>query len=1025
MNNLSRFLMSSALCAVCTMVSAQNGKINGVVTDQTGETVIGASVMVKGSKVGTVTDFDGNFHLDAAPGATLVISYIGYKTQEVKASNNMTVTLQEVANDLNEVVVTGYTSEKKADLTGSVAVVKMSDIADVPTGNVLSSLNGRVAGLNIYTDGTPGSAGTSLSVRGKTTINNSTPLYVIDGVMTRDNVGSILASNDVESIQVLKDASSAAIYGAQAANGVIIITTKRAKKGEIKVDFEGSLTAQTFQTGYDLLDANQWGDVYWTAYRYDYGKTPSSAIYGNGDKAKLNTNTPFYTNPSTGETYTAANTNWLDLMYKTALMQNYSLTLSRGGENGSSSLSVNWIDQDGTLKNTDYKRFNTRLTSDYHFLNNHVRVGESVSVNYWKEHLATGGIAEQLVAQHPAEPAYGSLGSYGGGYTDVLNDKPNPLRQQENEKNNQHKYWRIFGNMYLEIEPVKNLTLKSNFGVNYYNEFSKTFVPSWTEASREVNKNELNTYQYHSTNWVWTNTANYNLDLGIHQASFLAGMEAKKNNVEYFNGYGNGLAAENIDYRYLDGVTSGASVGGLGSNYSMVSYFAKANYAYDSKYLVSATVRRDASSRFGKNNNAGVFPSVSAGWRISSEKFMEHTKSWLDDLKLRVSWGINGNDEIDNEATYNKYAVSLRNSSYNINGDGTTLAPGAYKTHTGNPDLKWEQTKQLNIGLDATLLQQRLALTLDYFDKRTSDMLYEPPYAGVIGEGGYTWTNCMGMYNKGFEFVINWRDQLRNGFSYSVAFNGSLYKNRVTELPESIYYIYGGGTQGKSLVGQPYGSWKGYKTDGVFHTQSEVDEYKAKYDVQFGNPGVGRLKYVDTNNDGVIDTNDREWLGTDLPKFIGGLNLSAAYKGFDLSLFFNGIVRKAFNNSKFYTDLFQGWSGNHSTRLLDAMNAWNEYEKTGYYNCETPAVTTLNTNNETEVSEFFIEDGSFIKLKTATLGYTLPKALLSKIHIRNARVYFQAQNVFTITGYTGADPEGLGYTYPLPRTFTFGLTVGF
>ena len=1007
------------------MASAQGVKVKGVVTDPTGETVIGASVKVKGTSQGTVTDFDGNFNLEVTPGTTLVISYIGYKTQEVKASANMKILLQDDANDLNEVVVTGYTSEKKADLTGSVAVVKMSDIADVPTGNVLSSLNGRVAGVNITTDGTPGGGNTGTLVRGTTTINNSSPLYVIDGIMTRDNVGSILSSNDVESIQVLKDAASAAIYGAQAANGVIIITTKRAKKGEIKVDFEGSLTAQTFQTGYDLLDANQWGDVYWTAYQYDYGQTPSSSIYGNGEKAQLNTTTPFYTNPSTGETYTAANTNWLDLMYKTALMQNYSLTLSRGGDNGSSSLSVNWIDQDGTLKNTDYKRFNTRLTSDYHFLNNRVRVGESASINYWKQHNAADGIAEQLVAQHPAEPAYGSLGSYGGGYTDVLNDKTNPLRIQENEKNNQHKYWRIFGNMYLEIEPVKNLTLKSNFGVNYYNEFSKTFIPSWTEASRNVDKNELNTYQYHSTNWVWTNTVNYNLDLGLHQASFLAGMEAKKNNVEYFNGYGNGLAVEDNDYRYLDGTTTGQTVGGLGSNYSMVSYFAKANYAYDSKYLLSTTVRRDASSRFGKNHNAGVFPSVSAGWRISSEKFMKATKSWIDDLKLRLSWGINGNDEIDNEATYNKYAVSLRNASYNISGDGSTLAAGAYKTHKGNADLKWEQTKQVNIGLDATLLDQRLAVTIDYFDKQTTDMLYEPPYAGVIGEGGYAWTNCMAMNNKGVEFVVEWRDRLSCGLSYNVSFNGSVYRNRVTDLPETIYYTYGGGTLGKSLVGQPYGSWKGYKTDGVFHTQAEVDEYKQKYDIQFGSPGVGRLKYVDTNNDGVIDSSDRIWLGTDLPKFIGGINLSASYKGFDLSLFFNGIVRKAYNNSKFYTDLFQGWSGNHSTRLLDAMNAWNEYEKTGYYDCDTPALTTLNTNNETETSDFFIEDGSFVKLKTATLGYTLPKPLLNKVHIRNVRVYFQAQNLFTLTKYTGADPEGQGYTYPLPRTFTFGLTVGF
>ena len=526
MNNLSKLLMSSALCTVCTVASAQQVNVNGIVKDATGETVIGASVMVKGTKTGTVTDFDGNFHVECAPGSTLVISYIGYKTQEVKATDDMVVTLQEESNSLNEVVVTGYTSEKKADLTGSVAVVKMSDIADVPTGNVLSSLNGRVAGVNITTDGTPGGGNTGTLVRGTTTINNSSPLYVIDGVMTRDNVGSILSSNDVESIQVLKDASSAAIYGAQAANGVIIITTKRAKKGEVKIDFEGSLTAQTFTTNYDLLDANQWGDVYWQAYKNTYGTHPNSLIYGNGEQAQLNTTTPYFTGAN-GQTYTAANTDWLDVMYKTALMQNYSLTLSRGGDNGASSLSVNWIDQDGMLKNTDYQRFNTRLTSDYQFLNNKVRVGESVAINYWTQHVAQGGIEEQLVKQHPAQPIYDSMGGYGGGYIDVFNDSPNPVRLQNNQKDNKHQYWRVFGNMYLEIEPIKNLTLRSNFGVNYYNEFSKTFVPSWNEGPRVVNTNELDSYHYHNLNWVWTNTANYQLNLGKHATSFLLGMESK------------------------------------------------------------------------------------------------------------------------------------------------------------------------------------------------------------------------------------------------------------------------------------------------------------------------------------------------------------------------------------------------------------------------------------------------------------------------------------------------------------------
>lgn len=388
------FIMSFMISA--TALAQSEITVSGTVVDNTGEPIIGASVIQKGTSNGAVTDLDGKFSFKAPSGAPLTISYVGYATQEIKAAPNLTITLKENAKELSEVVVTGYTSEKKADLTGAVSVVKMSDIADVPTGNVLSSLNGRVAGVNITTDGTPGSTGTSTLVRGTTTINNSSPLYVIDGIMTRDNVGSILASNDVESIQVLKDAASAAIYGAQAANGVIIITTKRAKKGEIHVNLDASLTAQTFTSGIDLLDANQWGDVYWQAYKNTYGTHPTSLVYGNGETAKLNTSTPYYTGAD-GQTYTATNTDWRNLMYKTALMQNYSLTLSKGTDNGSTSLSVNWIDQDGTLKNTDYQRFNTRLTSDYKFFNDHLRIGESVAVNRWTQHVAQGGIEEQLL----------------------------------------------------------------------------------------------------------------------------------------------------------------------------------------------------------------------------------------------------------------------------------------------------------------------------------------------------------------------------------------------------------------------------------------------------------------------------------------------------------------------------------------------------------------------------------------------------------------------------------------------------
>lgn len=1016
------FLFTLLFTMVCMVMQAQSLQVEGtVISKSDGEPIIGATILEKGTTNGTITDFDGKFTLSVNQEAEITFSYVGFKSQTLKAQGVLNVVLEEDSEVLQEVVVTGYMTEKKASLTGSVAVVKMKDVADVPTGNVMSALQGRVAGMNITTDGTPGGMNTGALVRGTTTINNSAPLYVIDGVQTRDNIASILSSNDVESIQVLKDAASAAIYGAQAANGVIIITTKRAKEGDVRVNFDMSLTAQTFATGFDMLDAQQWGDVYWQAYYNDYGAYPSSAVYGNGNKAVLQE----YYYDQDGVKIRTGNTDWTKEIYSTALMQNYNLSLSKGFKDGNASLTMNYMDQDGLCRNTDFQRFNTRLTSDFRFVDNKVRIGESVSVNYWTRHLNPSGIEEAVIAQHPAIPVYDENGNYAGGYVDILGDKPNLIRLTDNEANNRHKYWRIFGNAYLEIEPVKRLIFKSNFGLNYYNEFNSTFVPSWQEASRVVDTNELSVTHNYSLQWIWSNTLNYSFDINKHSFNLLAGMEAKKEFGESLSGYGRGLVIEDLDYRYLDAVTSGQTVGNNVSEYALVSYFAKVNYDYADKYLVSGTLRRDASSRFGMNHNSAIFPSASVGWRISSENFMQKTQDWLTDLKIRASWGINGNDMIDNTATYDKFAMSLQNSSYNISGDGVTLAPGVYKTHSANNDLRWEQTEQWNIGIDAAFLNNRLSLSLDYFNKNTTDMLVERPYIGVIGEGGYYWYNGVSMKNNGFEGTFTWRDHVKD-FNYDISVNLSYYQNEVTDLPEDIYYTYGGGNgTDKSLVGQPYGSWMGYKTDGIFHTQAEVDAYNQQYDVQLGKPGVGRIRYVDVNGDGVINTSDQTWLGSDQPKLIAGLNLGASWKGFDLSLFFNGMIRDAYNNSKFYTDLFQLWTGNHSTRLLDAMNAWEAYKQTGVYDCEVPSLTTVDNNNESRVSEFFIEDGSFIKLKTLTLGYTFPEKVTKKLHLNNARVYFQAQNLFTLTHYTGADPEGLGYTYPQPTTYTFGLSVGF
>ena len=1009
------------LLLVALLAQAQNITVQGTVISATdNEPLIGAVVIpADNEKNGVTTDFDGKFTLNVPEGTGLTISYVGYKTVTVKAQPSLTVTLDEDAELLDEVVVVGYSAEKKSDLTGSVSVVKMKDVADTPTGNVIQSLQGRVAGMTVTTDGTPGGLSTGTSIRGASSFRGDAngPLYVIDGVMTRENPGTILSSNDVESIQVLKDAASASIYGAQAANGVIIITTKRARAGESRVTFDATLTLQTYNSGLDLLDAYQWGDVYWSAYKYAHnGATPSSAIYGNGATANLQT----YKNLN-GVDVLPQTTDWEKEIHRTALMQTYSIGLSKGSDNGSSSLSLSWLDHDGIVKGSDFQRVNSRFSSDYGFLNNRLRAGGNVAVNWWRAHYMPGGAEENAVKQHPAKAVYDAEGVYVDQINDILGDAPNMMRLIENNKGNKHEYWRVFGNAYLQIEPVKHLIVKTNFGVNYYNETNKTFEPKWLRD--DVNKLSQSTKK--NVDWVWTNTAQYNADFGRNSIMALVGIESKRYHFEEFSGYGTGLAIEDPNYLYLGNVTAGKNVGAGASNYSMFSGFGKLNYTYDNKYLASITIRRDASSRLSKDHNYDWFPSFSAGWRISQENFMEATRNWLSDLKIRGSWGINGNDLIDNEAFYAKYLMSLDRGSYNMSGDGTTLAPGAYRIRTTNPDLKWEKTYQTNIGVDAGFLNNRLTVSLDYFYKETKDMLVEKPYIATIGEGGYCWYNGGEMTNKGVEGTINWRDAVNKDFSYDIAFNFTVSKNKVTDLLDDIYYTYGGGYAGHSLVGQSLGSWMGFKTDGVFHTQAEVDEYCQKYQVEFGKPEVGRIRYVDADGDGKINYNDRTWLGCDLPKAQFGLNLGANYKGFDLSMFFSAIIRDAFNNSKYYTDLFQCWNGNHGRRLLDAANAYDEYLTTGYYNCDTPAPTTDNGNNEHEVSEFHIENGSFLRMKTLTLGYTLPASVRSKLHMSNARVYFQAQNLFTVTGYTGADPEGLGYPYALPRQYTLGIQFGF
>ena len=1011
---------------------AQNVRITGTVIDaESGEPVVGASVIQAGTSNGTSTDLDGNFTLNAPSGADLEFSCIGYTSLTMKASPTMNVRMQVDTRFLDEVVVTGYMTEKKSDLTGSVAVVKMKEVADIPTGNVMTALQGRVAGMNVSTDGTPGGTRTSSLIRGTTTINNSSPLYVIDGVMTRSDIGTIISSNDIESMQVLKDAASAAIYGAQAANGVIIITTKRAQEGQIRVDFQSSLTLQTVQQGIPLMNAQQWGEVYWAAYKNDFGVTPKSTVYGDGPNAVLQIGKPYWTDPNKPDLkMLVSDTDWFKESYRNALMQNYSLSISKGSKDHVSALSFNVLDQDGTLRNSDYLSFGTRYNTEYRFFDNRLRIGESLNLTYWTQHKKPDGyesIERQIIAQHPAQAIYATDGSYAGAEMDLLGSRQNPIRYIDNEANNIYKSWRVFGNAYAEVEPVKNLTIRSTFGINYNPNYQNILTPAWDEHVRSYSETSLDVTHTENLEWVWTNTAQYNLNKGIHALTALLGTEAKKTRTDVTSATGTGFGMTSRDYVYISRAEGTKTANNSANIYAMTSYFGKVNYTLADKYLFSATVRRDASSRFGKEHNSGIFPSASIGWRVNKENFLAGA-AWLSDLKLRASWGVNGNDQINNTATYSLYDVNIYNSTYNLSGDDRTLAYGAIRSQTGNSNLRWEQTEQWNVGFDAAFFNNRLSITFDAYTKNTTGMLQSLSRPAIYGEGASSYQNCASMNNKGIEVIASWRNAVGE-FTYEISGNATLQKNAITDLPEDIYWTFGCGNANANVtnVGLPYGGRVGYETDGVFHNQKEVEEYMSKYTVTGRAPGVGRIKYVDVNGDNVIDAKDQKYIGSDLPKVQYGLNFNASWKGFDLALFFNGMIRDVYNTSKLYTDFFPLGEGlgNHSTRLVEAMNAYYEYEKTGTYTCKYAAPTTINSNNENQTSDWYVENGSYIRLKNIVLGYTLPANTVRALKLRTARVFIQGQNLLTFTKYTGPDPEATGYPYPFGKNFVLGLNIGF
>lgn len=1037
---MKKAFLFALLSMMCFWAQAQNLAIQGNVTSKTdGEPIIGATVVEVGNTTnGTITDFDGNFTLSVKEGAKISVSYVGFKTAQLKAQAFLQVVLEEDSEMLGEVVVTGYSTQRKADLTGSVAIVSTETLKTSPDADPMRALQGKVPGMTITSNGSPSGVGT-VRIRGIGSFNSSQdPLYIVDGVPTTRALNS-LNSNDIESMQVLKDAASASIYGSRASNGVIIITTKKGKKADkVKVDFSANLTAQfyTSQSLMKLSNTSQYATAMAQAALND-GLDP--VAYANNYGLNLNAaqGTPItvwnpatesYVNYQVGGMYDGyinakktmrlSDTDWLDAISRTGFSQNYDLSLSHANDKHSTMFSLGYKKNQGILKYTDFENISARLNSSYN-VNKYLTIGENLTVTY-TDQVDTAPM-ENALKMAPIIPVYEEDGKTFSGPVGGMSDRQNPLREAYQNKDNNLKYWRLFGNAFVEVKPIKGLTLRSNFGIDFYSSFINAMTKTY--HSDIVNNDIAKTTLSHNNevNWTWSNTANYHFVLADkHDFTVLLGTEMSKQDVVDFSAYSEGYALEDPDYMWPNAATGTTRNSGAKFGYRLASFFGKVDYNYNDLVLASFTIRRDGSSRFGKGNRWGTFPAATLGFRLS--KLFQ--KDWMDDWKIRFSWGKTGNQAIDNNAQFGLYVADygldrVTSTAYDIllQGSGTFLS-GYRATQLANPHLKWESAEQYNVGTDFSLFQGSVYGTIDGYVKNVDDMLINPAYLGALGEGGASWMNGPSLRNWGMEFALGYRKTLACGLGLDVNANVDFFRNKVTYLPSTATGSYAH-TVTENLVQskQPYGSIVGYVVDGIFQSQEEVNASGQ------ANARVGGLKYADLDGKNGITSDDQTWIYNPVPDFSYGLNIALSYKGFDLSMFWQGVCNQdVYNNQKFQTD-FWGVNDPGSNKGVRVLEAWT----TANTSSNIPALSTVNTADEGRASTYFVENGSYLKLRNLQLGYSLPESFMKKFKMTNARVYVSGQNLMTIKSgsLTCTDPENPNWAYPLATSVSFGLQLGF
>lgn len=1025
-----------------TVLFAQQ-TITGKVVDEKSNPLTGATIRVSGTRTAVPTGQDGSFSIVASKGQILEISYVGKVDEKITVGDNtiINITLKDqAASDLDEVVVTGYMTQRKADLTGAVAVVTPKELSKSHgQTNVMQSLQGVVPGLHVTTDGNP-AGNVGIQVRGLTSLNGSSPLIVIDGMPSYMNLRDINPDN-IASMQILKDAYSASIYGTQGGAGVILIQTKKGQAGKAKISYNGSVGFSQWSNKPDMLNTMQYGTALWQA-AVNGGQDPNTAtqIYkyewhtDNNGIPVLDKVTPRqYLNADS--TMIAANTNWLDAISQTGIQHNHQLTISGGNEKSTSLLSLNFLQNEGTQLYTGFKRFTVRVNTEYKVIGDHFTIGENIEASHLIDN--NQNVTHLALVEPPIIPVRSTDGGWGGSAVALgMDDYWNPVRELSLNKDNGNKYNKIYGDVHANVKFLKNFNFRSQLGLIYTDGYHRTIQFTFQEAGGKFNPiNSVDQWYWRETTLDLTNTLNYKLNTGKHSLDVLAGMEANKYVTEFMDARRQSLAFENYDYAYISTATGNMTLGGGGDKYNLLSYFGKFNYSYNSRYLLSGSLRYDGSSKFGANERFAYFPALSAGWRISQEDFLNDSKV-LSDLKLRVSWGKNGSlAGINSLNAQTFFAPDYGFTSYAIGGNetGGNLPSGFYRVQTGNANLRWEATSQTNIGIDFGFLNQKLSGSLDFYRKYTDGMLIRPPYLGTFGEGGYQYINAANMTNKGVELSLAYNGNAGKDFTYQVSGNIAYNTNKVNDLPQSVTYTWGGTSQkGDGIAGHQWGSVYGFIADGIFQNQEEVDNSA----VQPGK-GIGRLRYKDISGpdgkpDGVIDYDyDRTWIsnGSITPKFEYGFSINLAYKSFDLSMFWQGVAGvDVYNGWKSYSDFWNVWiqnGFNHPTRVLDAWTPTNT--KSGI-----PALSLNNVNDELRTSTYFVEPGQYLKLRNIQLGYSLPKTFASRLSMDKFYVYVMAQNLlmFKSSKFTGPDPEnpeGSDYANPyvIPRIFKAGIEISF